>query len=364
MTNGTVLHVAFPSHGGVGRVVADLAGAQVASGWNVAVASPKGPLTTWLHPRAAHHDWDATRSPGLTLRDEVRRLRRILTVVEPDVVHLHSSKAGLAGRLALRRSRPTVFQPHAWSFLAAAGPLATAARLWEQTAARWADVIIHVSAAERQIGEAAGIAPRRWALVANGVDLQHFQPSDRAQARQRLGLADAPLVVCAGRICRQKGQDLLVSIWPTVRAEVPTATLSLVGRAEEALPDLPAGVIVRPETDDPRDWYAAADLLVAPSRWEAGLPLVAREAMACGCSVLLADLDVVRDDFPADAGALVPVDDAMAWTEALLSRLLNPAQARAEGGFGHRHAQSHFDIAMTSSAVDAVYRSLLDGRTA
>lgn len=356
----SVLHIAFPAHGGVARVVRDLTAAQLDAGWTVTVASPAGPLTRWLDPRATHEQWDATRSPGPGAIGETRRLQRIIDRTRPDVVHLHSSKAGLAGRLAVRGQLPTVFQPHAWSFLAAAGALASASRTWERVAARWADTIVHVSAAERLLGEQAGIRPARWALVPNGVDLSAFQPRERSEARRRLGLDDSPLAVCVGRICRQKAQDLLVDIWPRVRAEVTTAMLALVGRVEERLPTLPDGVFVQAEDDDPRDWYAAADLVVAPSRWEAGLPLVAREAMACARPIVLSDLDVVRDDFAAGAGALVAADNAAAWTEAVANRLADPAGTHTEGEFARKHALVHFDIAQTAAGIAAVYDALPD----
>jgi len=359
----SVLHVAFPAHGGVARVVSDLVTAQEKHGLAVAVASPQGPLTRWLDGRATHLRWDARRSPGASVVAEMLRLRRLIQQVRPDIVHLHSSKAGLAGRLGLHGTLPTVFQPHAWSFLAANGHVADAARAWERGAARWVDVLVHVSDAERRQGELAGIAPRRWAHIANGVDLAQFRPSDRAAARARVGLGDGPLAVCAGRICRQKGQDLLVELWPRVTAVLPDAQLALVGRSEEPLPPLPAGVTLRPERDDPTDWYSAADVLAMPSRWEAGLPLVAREAMACARSVLASDLDVVREDFPAGSGALLATDDAAAWTEALVARLGDRQRADQEGSAGRAHAVQHFDIARVAHNVIAVYEQALAARS-
>ena len=71
---------------------------------------------------------------------ETQRLRRLISQVDPDVVHLHSAKAGLAGRLAVRGTRPTLFQPHGWSWLAARGATARGALAWERLAARWTDV--------------------------------------------------------------------------------------------------------------------------------------------------------------------------------------------------------------------------------
>jgi glycosyltransferase involved in cell wall biosynthesis len=161
--------------------------------------------------------------------------------------------------------------------------------------------------------------------------------------------------VCAGRISRQKAQDLLVDVWPKVAAAVPNAQLALVGRVEQPLRSLPPGVRVWPERDDPVDWYAAADVVVVPSRWEAGLPLVAREAMACGRCVLISNLDVMTDDFPPGVGAVVPVDDANAWTDVIASRLADRDTTDREGRAGGEHAASRFGLATAADRMHDIY---------
>jgi glycosyltransferase involved in cell wall biosynthesis len=355
----TVLHVAFPAHGGVAAVVRDLVRDQVQRGWRVVVASPNGPLTRWLDNGVEHVEWNARRSPGPSVWSEARNLSRIVRAVQPQLVHLHSSKAGLAGRLAVRGKVPTVFQPHAWSFLAAGGGVGSAARIWERVGARWCDSIVAVSRGEQEQGVDAGISPPRWEVIANGIDVEANAPRDRADARQRLGLPDAPLVLVAGRICRQKAQDLMVELWPSLTTAVPGAVLALVGRVEDPLPVLPPSVLVRPETDDVRDWYAAADVVAVPSRWEAGLPLVAREAMACGRSVLTSDLDCARESFPAGAGALLPVDDGAAWLSALLDRLSGGVDPDAEGHVGRVHSANEFGVDTMTRRVAEAYDRLL-----
>ncbi|MBW8767369.1 MAG: glycosyltransferase, partial [Geodermatophilales bacterium] len=93
-----------PVEAGVPVVVAALATDQIARGHEVHVACPPG---QGLAERAArlgaeYHSWRATRAPGPQVSGETRRLRRIIRQVDPDVVVLHSAKAGLAVRLAVR----------------------------------------------------------------------------------------------------------------------------------------------------------------------------------------------------------------------------------------------------------------------
>jgi glycosyltransferase involved in cell wall biosynthesis len=289
----------------------------------------------------------------------------------PDVLHLHSAKAGLAGRLAVRRGVPTVFQPHAWSFAAVDGALAAATRRWERFATRWADVLLCVSEQERRDGEAAGLAGR-WRVVPNGVDLERHGPADaaaRLAARAVLGLrTDAPLAVCLGRLCRQKGQDVLLDAWPAVAARVPGARLAVVGGGPDAellaarartLPD-PAGVLLVGPVADPRPWLAAADVVVLPSRWE-GMALAPLEAMAAARPVLLTDVPGARECLPPppDGAPPVPPEDAAALSEHLAEALADPDACARRGDRAREFVAGRHDVRRTVSQVAEVYRALL-----
>lgn len=353
-----VLHVTQSTEYGVSAYLGDMVGDQVARGWDVAVA---GDPVSSLHGRALDAGatwlpWRATREPGRSVVPEMRALACIVAERAPDVVHLHSSKAGLVGRLALRGRRPTIFQPQGWSFLAGGGPQRTAALWWERLGARWADVVLCCSEAERAHGEAVGIKAA-WKVVPNAVDLERFRPGDRAAARRSLGLADdGPVALCVGRLAvAQKGQDVLLQAWPTVTAAFPSARLVLVGEGpdraalEAAAPD---GVAFAGQHPDVRPWYQAADVVVQPSRYE-GLSLAVLEALACGRAVVAADAIGMREAV-GGAGAVVPVGDAVALAAAVIARLRDPALAAAEGERARRRAVDLYGSEAWGSAVAAV----------
>jgi len=354
-----ILHVAQPVDGGVAAYVLAACADQVARGWRVAVACPDGGrladgLAAAGIPRLR---WTAGRNPGPGSVAEARRLAEIIEARRPDALHLHASKAGLAGRLRTRLSRrlprrlPTVFQPHGWSWLAVDGGLRAATLAWERAAARWTDLFVCVGAAEAEAGREHGV-PGRYTVVRNGVDLRRYAVADtaaRAAARHALRLdPGAPLAVCVGRVTRQKGQDVLLAAWPRVRAECPDATLALIGDGDQlaALSAAPApGVTFAGAVDDVRSWLAAADLVVLPSRWE-GLPLTVLEAFASGRPVVASRVPGLAEVVPSSVGALVPPDDPAALGDAVARRLRDPDLRRAEGRAAATHAV-RFDLRRT-----------------
>ncbi|MDH6578472.1 glycosyltransferase [Kitasatospora sp. MAP5-34] len=369
----TILHISQPVDGGVARVVVDLVRGQREAGCRVLVACPQGGR---LAAEAAGAgalvlDWPAGRSPGPGTAAEVWRLRRIVRGAKPDVLHLHSAKAGLAGRLAVRGSVPTVFQPHAWSFAAVEGPLANATLRWERFATRWARSVLCVSERERLDGEAAGL-PADWRVIPNGVDVRHYAPADsaaRRAARMSLGLdLDAPLAVCVGRLCRQKGQDVLLAAWPEVVGRLPAARLALVGDGPEAtqladqvreLPE-PSRVRLAGDVADPRPWLAAADLVVLPSRWE-GMALAPLEAMATGRPVLLSDVPGARECLPPGqvADCLVEPENPAELARRLIEALSDPIECERRGAIARRHVTDRHDVRNVIAQVDDLYRTVL-----
>ncbi len=353
----SVLHVSQPTDAGVGRIVALLAADQVRRGWNVSVASPEGLLAgevlaagaTWL-------PWPARRNPSPATFLEVLRLGRVIRSARPDVVHLHSSKAGLVGRLALRGRTPTVFEPNAWSFHAGGRVMQRFSVAWERLAGRWATVIVCVSDGEREEGVGAGISAA-WHVIPNGVDTQEHRPataSDRMTARKTLDISpSARFAVCVGRLSAQKGQDLLLKAWPLVRSEFPTAELALVGDGPmrpQLEQNLPVGVRLSGHREDVDVWLAAADVAVFPSRWE-GMSLALLEAMARCRSVVATDVAGARDALGAKSSAVVSVGSHTELAAAVTMRFADPTLAETEGSMNRAIVEERFSLQRIHEAV-------------
>ncbi|MGX1883363.1 glycosyltransferase [Streptomyces sp. NPDC055287] len=356
--------------GGVARVVTDLVRAQTSEGLRTVVACPPGGALASAAAEAGAlvRPWPAVRAPGPGLPGEVVTAARLIRQIRPHVVHAHSAKAGLAGRLAVRGRIPTVYQPHAWSFEAVRGREAALALTWERYGTRWTARTLCVSDTERRTGEEAGIAAR-WSVIRNGVDLSHFAPGEgvsRSAARAALPLlsgmpAGTLLVVCVGRLCRQKGQDVLLRAWQ--RVAVPGARLALVGDGpdrDRLTADAPPDVLFAGPSRDVRPWLRAADLVVLPSRWE-GMALAPLEAMACGRPVVLSDVSGARESLPPghEAHCLVPPEDPAALGAALTALLIDPGLRESLGRAAQIHTRSTCDVRNTAAAVSGLYRELL-----
>ncbi|HEX5568401.1 MAG TPA: glycosyltransferase [Streptomyces sp.] len=374
----TVLHLSQPVDGGVARVVTDLVRAQTAAGLRAVVACPPGgPLSrTAAEAGAEVLSWPAQREPGPSLLRETVRAARLVRRTGPDLVHAHSAKAGLAVRLALRGRVPTLHQPHAWSFDAVGGTTARLALAWERLGARWADRVLCVSEDERRHGQRAGVRAR-WAVVRNGVDTDRFTPvppdgpaRDRARAALPAldGLPpDTPLVVCVGRLCRQKGQDVLLRAWPEVAARAPGARLVLVGDGplrEELGEAAPERVLFAGASNDTAPWYAAADVVVLPSRWE-GMALVPLEAMARGRPVVVTEVTGAAESLPPGHAAhcLVPPERPAALARALTELLSAPRLRHDLGQRAHEHVRAVYDVRRTAAEVVRLYDEVLAERS-
>lgn len=359
----TVLHVAQPTVDGVARVISALTEDQVSRGWNVILACPED---GWLAAEAAVHGarvvgWEAARDPGRSVPSELAAFSRILRQVTPDLVHLHSSKAGLVGRLVVRGRRPTIFQGHGWSFHAVDGAFKRLVVDWEAFATRWTHLLVCESEDEKLEGLRAGLRGR-WAIAPNSVDTDRFRPpseQERLMARAAAGV-HGPAVVCIGRLCRAKGQDVLIAAWPAVLRAVPSAELVLVGgspRSKDGFDgngrELPSNVRLVGQQDDVRPWLRAADVVAAPSRWDTH-SIAILEAMACGRSIVATAVAGARESLEG-CGLVVAVEDPNALAAAIVARLEDPSLRDRDGRAARARVVSRFDARVGVRRVGDLY---------
>lgn len=359
-----------PGSEGVGRYVATLSQNIASNGFHVVVI---GPPESPMHRMLEGGDvdfiaWSSSRHPTEGLVSDIRFLRQALDVIRPDVVHLHSSKAGTIGRLSILGSVPTVFQPHAWAFEAVSGPMVQVVSSWERFASRWTDVLVLVSEQERDSGLARRIGASVVETVPNPVDAAFFSPRD-VNATGPIGTLAAgtgPVALCVGRLCHQKGQDELLAAWPLVRSFVPDAKLLFAGdgplhsRLQRLADD---SVTLLGNRSDMADLYREVDLAVLPSRYE-GMSLAMLEAMASGLSVVATDVGGVSETIGRGAGAIVPIGDRRRLAAAIAARLLDDRLREREGQVGRQIVLDDHGVDRAAESLCRLYRSMITAQPA
>lgn len=359
-----VLIVTQPVDGGVAACVQQLVKAAAHTRHRITVVSPahtNAPFAVETTRSGARHVTllDDERTPQLGDVRAVFALRRLMR--EYDIVHLHSSKAGAVGRLAAgslgRKRPPMVFTPHAWSWMVG-GRFAMLYRVVERVLARVCDVIVAVSASEAaEAGRVLKRSSRKIIVIENGVDRERFSPHGPQAPRDA-----APLIVCVGRLARQKGQDVALRAVAAMRTE--HVRIRFVGAGDnEQLAALAhtLGIADRVEWVGPvvdvASHYRAADVCLAPSRWE-GMSLVFLEAMACG--VALVASRVPGAEAVGDAGVLVQPDDHEAVARALDDLFDDPARRRDLGSAARIRSQA-YDVERTTAKNLAMWERLAAG---
>lgn len=210
-----------------------------------------------------------------------------------------------------------------------------------------------------QLDELLGDEAPPVRLVRNGVPLQTFRPDlDGSDVRRRLGLGDAPVLGCVGRLVPRKGQDRLIEALPLIHEEIPEARLLIVGdgrlrrRLERSSRRLPDGAIVLTgavDADELGRHFAAVDVFAHPnrSRWfgleQEGFGIIFLEAQACGKPVIAGHSGGSPEAIDAgETGLLVDGDDVAELAAAAVSLLGDPARAAEMGAAGRRMVEREF----------------------
>ena len=267
------------------------------------------------------------RSPS-PLRDfgAAIRLRRVIRDFKPDVIHLHSTKAGLVGRIAAVGTGVRVlYTPHCFAF-EMESRLRPLYRLAERLLVPLTDGLIAVCESEANAARGIGYSPRKIHVVYNGVVPAATPPR-----------AERTTIAFIGRNCRQKGIDILLEAWKKLKEIVPDASLTVMsdldGAMHKAFTD--AGAIVRDfgTAEEAAALLADSAILAMPSRWEA-FPYLLLEALSSGLAVAASNVGGVRECVrDRENGLLVKAGDArelaMALQELLVSDSLRQRLASA-----------------------------------
>lgn len=289
-----------------------------------------------------------------------RELRVLIHRWRPDVVHAHSSKAGILARLAAANCHvPTVFTVHGWAFQPSYGWLRRSlALLMERLATSISPgPILCVSHFDRDLAVSHHFPKSRLRVVHNG--LRDFQVTPPVSPNE------PERVVMVARFAAPKDYETLLR----ATASVPQIALELIGEGPELnrIRTLATrlGVTKRCHfsgaVEDVPQRLAKAGIFVLSSRAE-GLPLSIIEAMRAGLPVVASDVGGIGELVAHGvSGLLVPSSDPSALAVALRRLITDPDLARCMGRAGRQRFLDHFQ---QHRMVAAVEQAWMDAATA
>ena len=304
-----------------------------------------------------------------------RDLRRLIRDWKPDVVHTHSSKAGILGRRAAwaERVRAVVHTVHGMPFHRhQAWPLRKLYVALERHAAKRCHALPVVSWSMRDQMLAAGVGtPEQYHLVRSGMEVNAFQKSiDSVATRAAYGLDPDHMVIgTVSRIADLKGHDdLLHAIAPLMRQDQRLRLLwvgdgwrkeARLGLARElgiANRIVVTGMVGSSEIPA---LIQSCDLLVHPSYRE-GLPRVVVQAMLTGVPVVATDADGTREVcIPEKTGRLVPIGNVDALRSACQDHLDRPQLSQQFAEQAKELVRADFTQDAMVDALETLYAKLL-----
>jgi glycosyltransferase involved in cell wall biosynthesis len=314
-----------------------------------------------------------------TLIRLVRHLRR----QRYDIVHTHTVKPGLLGRVAARLAgTPVVIHTvHGFHYWDDMSDVENRLFVWlERFASRFCDLLLSQNREDIDFAVRERICPRdKIRFLGNGVDVTRFRPDavppDRVAAtRRELGVApDETLVGMIGRLVRLKGYFEYVEAARILHQRGERVKFLAIGAAHDKASTVsPPDLIIQNGLegtmqflgmrDDIPGLMAAMDVVVLASYAE-GIPRVLLEAAAMGKPAVGTGVrgtrEVIVDD---ETGYLVPIRDARALANAI-SRLAADSPRRREMGLAaRRRAEIHFDERFYFWRTDREYRRLVEAK--
>jgi glycosyltransferase involved in cell wall biosynthesis len=290
-----------------------------------------------------------------------RAIRRLIRSTEPDIVHCHSSKAGLIGRLAAcAENVPVVFTVHGWAFENGISlPWRMTGLVSEHLVSRLCrnQHVITVAEADRRLAIQKRVQPlSRMTTVHNGVPDTHL--------RAKPGEGDPPTLVMVARFFEQKDHDSLLRALDGI--DLPYRMLFVGdGPRMETVRKLAGeiGLLDRVEflgdRHDVPELLAGAQVFVLSSLWE-GFPISILEAMRAGLPVIACDVGGVDESvIEGETGFLVEPRDVDGLHRAIKRLLGDPELRLTLGAGGRKLFEDRFGKAQMLEKTSIVYQALL-----
>ena len=314
-----------------------------------------------------------TLGRSLNAFDDVRAFWQLLSIMrktKPQIVHTHTAKAGVLGRIAaiLTRVPVRVHTFHGHVLHGYFSPLVTRVFIQiERVLGRFTHGIVSVGSQVRDDLLAVGIgSPEKYTVIAPGVARGEIVSKDFA--RESLGVdPDAHVALFIGRLTQIKRPDRLLEAFELVLKEVPAAVLLMAGEGElfESTKALGAhfGGSVRflGWRSDLAVLFAASDVAVLSSDNE-GMPVTLIEASMAGVPCVTTDVGSAREVVLDNETGFVVSADSVALAQALVTLFTNEKLCHEMGAAATEHTMANFSSNRLVLDHVNLYRKLLEAK--
>ncbi len=297
------------------------------------------------------------------------RAARALRAAQIDIVHGYQWRPALVGAIAGRLAGVPLVLASKRSLTGGD----RAARFAWRMIGRRVDTIIANAEALRSEAERQGTVAR-WAILRNGVDVEHFRPrAIGAEAKASLGLDPRrPVVGTVGRLEARKGHEHLLAASRVMLARANGLRPQIVivgdgplrGRLAQAAAELgiDRSVHLTGTLSDVRAALAAMDVFVLPSR-EEGMSNALLEAMAAGRAIVATAVGGTGEIVDGErTGILVDADDVEAMASAILRLLTDPERAGQLGASAQRAVEERYGARAMIAHLERLYDERLSSR--
>ena len=259
----------------------------------------------------------------------IHELKQLYASLQPDLIHLNSSKAGVLGSLAGKRiSIPILYTAHGWVFTE---PLPhwkkMAYKQLEKRTATLKKAIICLSEEDKHIAKRQGIQEKKLHVIPLGIDIPTFLNKTEAKKHLLEHPTDKFIFGTIANHYKTKGLDILLQAFAQYKKTSSHSKLILIGDGPEKNKlqkltnelALSNDVIFAGYKKNAAQYLKAFDVFVLPSRKE-GLPYVIQEAKAAQLPIIAAQVGGVQSLLPNKTdGIIVPPDNVDALVQAMKS---------------------------------------------
>jgi glycosyltransferase involved in cell wall biosynthesis len=293
-----------------------------------------------------------------------RQLNRLLSQSRPHLLQSFLFHANVIGAISGWRTKV----PHIVQGIRVADRSAWRMMLERATSTLVERIVCVSDSVARMARDEARLPSHKLCVIPNGIDVESYEnivPADLTT----FGIPPGRRVlVCVGRLHRQKGIDWLLKNAPAILQEFSDVDFLIVGQGpeEEALKTLAAQLEISQRVHfvgwrpDVPAILKSCSLLLLPSRWE-GMPNALLEAMALQLPVVASRVEGVTELLgPRADEQVVPFGGDQNWVDTVASILRDAPRARELGVQNHARILEEFSLRRMIAAYETLYSTLLE----